>query len=98
MAKILELQHSPSSEYSGLIFFQIDWFDLFAQESFPAPQFESINSSVLSFLYGPTVPSITDHWKDHSFNHTDLGKVISLLYNMLSSFVEARNRLKIMGE
>ena len=49
---------SPSNEHSGLIFFQIDWFDLLAvqgtQESSPTPQFESINSSVLSLLYGPT--------------------------------------------
>ena len=30
MAKVLELQHiSPSSEYSGLISFRIDWFDFF---------------------------------------------------------------------
>ena len=43
---------SPSNEYSGLISFRIDWFDLAVQEtlkSSPAPQLESINSSVLSF-------------------------------------------------
>ena len=37
----------PSSEYSGLMFFRIDWFDLLSedfQESSLAPQFESINS------------------------------------------------------
>ena len=43
---------SPSNEYSGLISFKMDWFDLFAvqetQESFPAPQFRSINSLALS--------------------------------------------------
>ena len=47
---------SPSNEYSGLISFRIEWFDLLAiqwtYESSPAPQFESINSSVLSLLYG----------------------------------------------
>ena len=47
---------SPSNEYSGLISFRIDWFDLLVvqgtlQQSSPAPQFESINSSVLSFFY-----------------------------------------------
>ena len=46
---------SPASEYSGLISFGIDWFDLFcyprdSQESSPTPLFESINSSVLSLL------------------------------------------------
>ena len=67
---------SPS-EYSGLISFRIDWFDLLvwspcsprdSQESSPAPQFESINSSVLSYLYGPTLTSVHDYWKNHSFD------------------------------
>ena len=31
-------------------------------ESSPAPQFKSINSSALSFLYSPTLTSIDDHW------------------------------------
>ena len=35
------------------------------QESSPAPQFKSINSSVLSFLYSPTLISIHDYWKNH---------------------------------
>ena len=67
---------SPSNEYSGLIFFGIDWFDLLAvqgtQESSPTPQFKNINSSVLSFLYTPTLTSIRDYWKNHSFDQTDL--------------------------
>ena len=42
-----------------------------SQESSPAPQFKSINSSVLSFLYGPTLTSITDCWKNHSFDYVD---------------------------
>ena len=33
---------SPSNEYSGLISFRIDWFDLAVQGTFPTPQFESI--------------------------------------------------------
>jgi len=37
-----------------------------SQESFPTPQFKSINSSALSFLYSPTLTSIYDHWKNHS--------------------------------
>ena len=39
-----------------------------SQESSPAPQFESINSSVFSPLYDPTVISIHDYWKNHSFD------------------------------
>ena len=35
-----------------------------SQDSSPAPQFESINSLVLSFLYSPTLTSIHDHWKN----------------------------------
>ena len=37
-----------------------------SQESSPTPQFKSINSSVLSFLYSPTLTSIHDYWKNHS--------------------------------
>ena len=39
-----------------------------SQESTPAPQFKSINSLALSFLYGPALTSIHDYWKNHSFN------------------------------
>jgi len=47
---------SPSNEYSGLVSFRMDWLDLpcsprHSQESSPIPQFKSINSSALSFLY-----------------------------------------------
>ena len=57
------------------------------KESSLVSQFESINSLVLSLLYGPTLTSIHDYWKNHNFDHTDfVGKVISLLFNMLSRF------------
>ena len=36
--------------------------------SSPTPQFKSINSLVLSFLYSPTLTSIHDHWKKHSLD------------------------------
>ena len=38
------------------------------QESSPTPQFKSINSSALSFLYSPTLTSIHDYWKNHRFD------------------------------
>ena len=67
---------STSNEYSGLIFFRIDWLDLLAVQgtlkSSPAPQFESINSSVLSLLYGPALTSVLDYWKNHSSDYMDL--------------------------
>ena len=60
---------SLSNEYSGLISFKMDWLDLLAvQESSPIPQFKSINSLALSFLYGPTVTFIHDYGKNHSFD------------------------------
>ena len=43
-----------------------------SQESSPTPQFKSISYSALSLLYGPTLTSIHDYWKNHSFDHTDL--------------------------
>ena len=72
---------SPSNEYSGLISFRTDWFELLAvqgtQESSPAPWFSAVQSlsrvrPTLSFLYGPTLTSTNDHWKNHSFDYTDL--------------------------
>ena len=62
---------SPSNEYSGLISFTIDWFDLAVQGT-PAPQFKSINSSVLSLLYGPTLTSVHEYWENHSLDCRDL--------------------------
>ena len=39
-----------------------------SHQSSRALQFESINSSVLSLLYGPTLTSIHGYWKNHSFH------------------------------
>ena len=39
-----------------------------SQESSPTPQFKSVNSSVLTFLYGPTLTTLHDHWKNHSLD------------------------------
>ena len=49
VAKVLEFQHQSFHEYSGLIFFRINWVwspgcPRDSQESMPAPQFKSINS------------------------------------------------------
>ena len=55
----------------------------------------SSNTTVLKhfgtrLIYGPTLTSIRDYWKNHSSDQTDfVGKVISLLFNMLSNFVIA---------
>ena len=68
---------SPSNEYSVLISFWIDWFDLLAVQGtikglFPTPQFKSSSSLAFSLLYGPTLTSIHDYWKNHSFDYMDL--------------------------
>ena len=53
-------------------------------------QFKSINSSALSLLYGPTLTSIHDYWKKQALTlWTVVSKVISLLFNTLSSLVIA---------
>ena len=88
----------PSSEYSGLISFRIDWFDLLAaqgtintQGSSPTPQLESISSLVLSQSYVIV-------WLEHLYMTikktialtvwTIVGKVMSLLFNTVSRFVK----------
>ena len=61
-----------------------------SQESSPTPQFKSINSSALSLLYGPTLTSIHDYGKTIALTRQNfVGKVMSLLFNMLSRFVIA---------
>ena len=71
---------SPSIETSPSVFrmniqgwFPLGWlvwspcFPRNSQESSPA-QFKSISSSLLRLLYGPTLTSIHDYWKNHSFD------------------------------
>ena len=58
-----------------------------SQESSPTPQFKSINSSVLSFLYGPTFTSIPDYWKNPLIIGTFVSNITSLLFNMLFRLV-----------
>ena len=66
---------SPSNEYSGLISFRKYLQGISpcsprdSQGSSPAPQFERISSSALNLLSGPTLTSILDYWKNHSFDY-----------------------------
>ena len=62
-----------SASASVLPMYIQDWFPLIdwledSQESSPTPQFKSINSLALSFLYSPTLTSAHDYWKNHSFD------------------------------
>ena len=66
---------SPSNEYSGLISFRTDWFDLLAIQG-TLKRIHQHHSSKASFgaqlLYGPTFTCVRDYWKNHSFDYTDL--------------------------
>ena len=74
-AKVLEFQLQPQSfQWIFRIDFLKDWLvwspcsPRDSQESSPTSQFKNINSLVLSFLYSPTLTSICDYWKNHSFD------------------------------
>ena len=75
LAKILEFQLQHQSFqwtsrtdllYDGLVGSSCSPRD--SQETSPTPQFKSINSSVLSFLYSPPLTSIHKYWKNHRFD------------------------------
>ena len=65
---------SPSKEYSGLLSFRIDWFDLFPVQGTLKSllQHHSSKASILqcsSLLYGPNLTCTHDYWKNiHSFD------------------------------
>ena len=66
---------SPSNEYSGLISFRMDWLDLLAVQRTLTSllQYHSSKASILwcSAFYSPTLISIHDYWKNHSFDYAD---------------------------
>ena len=83
----------PSNEYLGLISFRMDWLDLLAvqgtlKESSPTLQFKRINSSVLSFLYSPTLISKHDHWKNHQFSSVQFSR--SVMSDSATPWITAR--------
>ena len=74
MAKVLELQlQHQSFQWIFRVDFLWEWLvwscnPRDSQESSPAPQFKGMNSLGLSLLYGLTLTSIHDYWKNHSFD------------------------------
>jgi len=84
---------TPSNKYSGLISFWLVGSPCCprdSQESSLTPQFKSINSSGFNLLYDPTLTSILDYCKTIALTiRTFVGKVMSLLFNMLSKLVIA---------
>ena len=75
----LSFSISPSNEYAELVSLGstalISWLSkglsrVFANTTVGVVK--SINSLALCFLYSPTLTSIHDYWKNHSFDYTDL--------------------------
>ena len=69
---------SPFNEYSGLISFRIDWFDLLAVQGTlkGLPQHHNLKALILmpghrqhtiSLLYGPTLTPVQDYWAWHKW-------------------------------
>ena len=64
---------SPSNDYSGLIFFRMDWLDILAVQGTLQSllQHHSSNALILRlsvFFIGPTLTPIHDYWKNHSLD------------------------------
>ena len=87
------LSISPSDKYSGLISFRIDWLDLFiVQETFKSLlQHHSSKASVLKhsafFIVQLSHPYMTTGKTKPLTRRTVVGKVMSLLFNVLSRLV-----------
>ena len=84
---------SPSNEYSGLISFRIDWFDLLAVQGTLKSllQHHSSKASILRhsafFMVQLSHPRMTTGKTTALTRWTFVGKVIALLFNMLSRLV-----------
>ena len=84
---------SPSNEYSGLISLGIDWFDLLAVQGTLKSllQHHSSNASILQhsafFMVQLSHPYMTTGKSIALIRWTFVGKIMSLLFNMLSRFV-----------
>ena len=84
---------SPSNEYSGLISFKIDWFDLLAVQGTLKSLFHSSKASILQcsafFMVQLTPPYMTTGKSIALTRQIFVGKVMYLLFNMLSRLVIA---------
>ena len=87
----LQIQISPSNEYSGLISFRIDWFDLLAIQGTLKSQHHGSEATVLQcsafFMVQLSHPYMTTGKTIALTRWTFVDKVMSLLFNMLSRLV-----------
>ena len=71
---------SPSSEYSGLTSFRMDWLDLLAVQGTLKSFLQHHSSNHLFFsanaFYCPTLTSIHVYWKNRSFDYAELCRQI----------------------
>ena len=92
---------SPSNEYSGLIFFRIDWFDLLAvQETLRSlPQYHSLKASILwcsaFFMVPLSYPYMTTGKTIALSIWTFVSEVMSLLFNMLLLLLSHFSRVQL---
>ena len=97
---------SPSNEYSGLISFRIDWLDLLAVQGTLKSllQHHSSKASILRcsafFIVQLSHPYMTTGKTIALTRRNFVGKVMSLLFNMLSKLVTAflpRSKLLLLS-
>ena len=100
----MERQHSASNKYSGLISFRIDWFDLLAVQGTPKSllQHNSSKASIVLrsdfFMIQLSHPYVTTGKTIALTRWTFVGKVMSLLFNMLSRLAQTVQRLSTRQE
>ena len=95
---------SPSNEYSGLISFRIDWFDLLAIQGTLKTFLQHHSSDQFfgaSVFYCPTLTSIHDYWKKSSFDYAEFCRQIKIKHlktlneNLKDSNLRLRDRFHI---
>ena len=89
---------SPCNEHSGLISSRVDCFDLLAVQGtlkslLQHHSSKASNSLALGLLYGSSLTSVHDYWRNYSFDYTDIcWQVMSLLFHMLSKFITVSSK------
>ena len=89
---------SPCNEYSGLISFRIDWFDLLAVQRTLRSllQHHSLNASILccsAFFVVQLSQTVHDHWEDDSLDYADLCWQSNISDFLKYSFLPISNHL-----
>ena len=79
---------SPSNEYSGLISFRMDWLDPLAVQGTPKSLLQHHSSKAYILQHSAVfIVQLSHPYMTTSLDYTDVGKVMSLLFNMLSRLI-----------